>query len=263
MKWTPDKIKSLKNKDKWIALTAYDSITASWLNDESIPLILVGDSLGMTALGYDSTLPVTMDDMLHHTKAVTRIVDKSLVVADMPFMSYQSSIEEGIRNAGFFIKDANADAVKIEGGIFRSKLIESLVNNGIPVLGHIGLTPQSIKQIGGYKVQGKTDLDHEKIINDALAVEKSGAFAVVLECIPKKLSKKISDLISIPTIGIGAGLNCDAQILVISDLLGFTNKSLPKFAENYIDIYSLSKNAIQKFKKDVENNNFPKDEQSY
>ena len=263
MKWTPDKIKSLKNKDKWIALTAYDSITAKWSDDEAVPLILVGDSLGMTALGYDSTLPVTMDDMLHHTKAVTRSVDKALVVADMPFMSYQSSVEDGIRNAGLFIKDGNADAVKIEGGIFRSQLIESLVNNGIPVLGHIGLTPQSIKQIGGYKVQGKTDLDHQKIINDALAVEKSGAFAVVLECIPKKLSKKISDIISIPTIGIGAGPDCDAQIIVISDLLGFTNKSLPKFAKHYADICSLSRKAIQRFKNDVLNNDFPNDEQSY
>ena len=263
MKWTPDKIKSLKGKDKWIALTAYDSITASWIDEASVPLALVGDSLGMTILGYDNTLPVTMDDMLHHTKAVSRTIKKSLIVADMPFMSYQSSIENGIKNAGLFIKDAYADAVKIEGGVIRSELIESLVNNGIPVLGHIGLMPQSIKQIGGYKVQGKTDLDYNKIIDDALAVEKSGAFALVLECIPKDLSKKITDCISIPTIGIGAGPNCDAQIKVISDLLGFTSKPLPRFAKNYLDICTLSKNAIEIFKNDVLENKFPNDEQSY
>ena len=193
MKWTADKIKNLKGSSKWTMLTAYDSITAKWL-DNNIPAILVGDSLAMTALGYENTLPVKMNEMLHHTSAVSRVVENSMIISDMPFMSYQSSISSGLKNAGRFIKESNADAVKIEGGIIRADLIQSLVSNGIPVLGHIGLTPQSIKQLGGYKMQGKNKIEYNNILNDAISVEKAGAFAIVLECIPDELAKKLQIL---------------------------------------------------------------------
>ena len=257
MKWTVNKIKNLKGGSKWTMLTAYDSITAMWVDDNNIPAILVGDSLAMTALGYENTLPVKMNEMLHHTSAVSRVVKNSMIISDMPFMSYQSSIESGLENAGRFIKESNADAVKIEGGIIRANLIESLVSNGIPVLGHIGLTPQSIKQLGGYKMQGKNKIEYNNILNDAISVEKAGAFAIVLECIPSELAKKITNTLSIPTIGIGAGLQCDAQVLVISDLLGLTNKPIPNFAKSYLNLYPLISNAIKQFKEDVKNDLFP------
>mgnify|MGYP001422384216 CR=1 FL=1 len=263
MKWTAEKIKNLKGLEKWSMVTAYDAISASWAESASISSILVGDSLGMTALGYENTLPVTMEEMLHHSAAVSRVVKNALIIADMPFMSYQASVEQGIENAGRFIKDSNTDAVKVEGGIFRVNLIHSLVQNGIPVLGHIGLTPQSIKEIGGYKVQGKNPSEYQSIIDDAKAVEEAGAFAVVLECIPSELSLKITDSLSIPTVGIGAGSFCDAQVLVISDLLGLSNKVCPKFVKKYINLFPSIQNAIQQFKIDVESGRFPSDEHNY
>ncbi len=263
MKWTAEKIKNLKGSDKWAMLTAYDAITAEWVDENKIPAILVGDSLAMTTLGYDNTLPVKMSEMLHHTSAVSRVVKNSLIISDMPFMSYQSSISHGLENAGKFIKDSAADAVKIEGGIIRFNLIESLVTNGIPVLSHIGLTPQSIKQLGGYKIQGNNDKEYQKILDDAVAVEQAGSFAVVLECVPEELAKKITNTLSIPTIGIGAGVHCDAQILVISDLLGLTSKSIPSFAKSYVNLYSTISESIQEFKKDVKNNVFPADKNSF
>lgn len=263
MKWTVDKIKKLKNSEKWIMLTAYDALSAQWAENSSIPAILVGDSLAMTSLGYENTLPVTMEEMIHHTAAVTRVAKNSLIIADMPFMSYQASIDDAIANAGRFIKFADADAVKIEGGSIRSELVSSLVNNGIPVLGHIGLTPQSVKRIGGYKIQGKTEKEQNDLIQDAVLLEESGAFAVVLECIPADLSLEITNRISIPTIGIGAGLNCDAQVLVISDLLGLSKNKIPKFVKQYINLNPLIEDAIERFKNEVASGIFPSDENGY
>jgi 3-methyl-2-oxobutanoate hydroxymethyltransferase len=244
-------------------LTAYDALTASLVDEVEIPMVLVGDSLGMTVLGYETTLPVSMGEMLHHTSAVVRGTEQALVVADMPFMSYQSSIGRGLENAGRFIKEAGADAVKIEGGAIRSELIEALVGNGIPVLGHIGLTPQSIKEMGGYKVQGKTSEQARQLMDDAMAVEQAGAFALVLECVPSELGETISKALSIPTIGIGAGAGCDGQVLVFTDLLGISGKPVPKFVKKYADLKPVITAALSAYKADVESGDFPTEEQSY
>lgn len=263
MKWTATKIKALKGKQKIAILTAYDALTASLVDGVDIPAVLVGDSLGMTVLGYETTLPVSMEEMLHHTAAVSRGVEHALVIADMPFMSYQPSIELGLKNAGRFIKEAHADAVKVEGGALRSSLIEALVSNGVPVLGHIGLTPQSIKEMGGYKVQGKTSEQARQLMDDAMAVEQAGAFALVLECVPAELGEMISNALSIPTIGIGAGAGCDGQVLVITDLLGISGKSVPKFVKKYVDLNPIIVQALTAYKTEVESGAFPADEQTY
>ncbi len=268
MKWTATKIKALKGERNIAMLTAYDALTGSLVDDADIPMVLVGDSLGMTVLGYETMLQVDMDEMLHHTKAVARGVKSSLVIADMPFMSYQPSIEMGIRNAGRFLKEASADAVKIEindkhDEISDSELIEALVGNGIPVLGHIGLTPQSIKVMDGYRVQGKTSEQARQLMDDAMAVEQAGAFALVLECVPAKLGKLISSALKIPVIGIGAGAGCDGQVLVFTDLLGMSGKPLPKFVKKYADLNPLIKEALSAYKAEVESGAYPTDEQSY
>lgn len=263
MKWTASKIKALKGERKIAMLTAYDALTASLVDSADIPAVLVGDSLGMTVLGYDTTLPVSMEEMLHHTTAVARGVENALVIADMPFMSYQPSVEMGLENAGRFIKQAQADAVKIEGGVVRSALIEALVANGVPVLGHIGLTPQSIKQTGGYKVQGKTSEQARRLMDDAMAVEQAGAFAIVLECVPAELGTAISSALTIPTIGIGAGAGCDGQVLVFTDLLGISGKPVPKFVKKYADLNALIIKALAAYKSEVESGSFPADEQTY
>jgi 3-methyl-2-oxobutanoate hydroxymethyltransferase len=263
MKWTAAKLKALKGDRKITMLTAYDALTASLVDGAQIPAVLVGDSLGMTVLGYETTLPVSMEEMLHHTAAVSRGVEQALVIADMPFMSYQPSIELGLENAGRFIKEAGADAVKIEGGAMRAGLIEALVANGIPVLGHIGLTPQSIKEMGGYKVQGKTSEQARRLMDDAMAVEQAGAFALVLECVPAELGKMISDALSIPTIGIGAGAGCDGQVLVFTDLLGISGKPVPRFVKKYADLNPLITEALAAYKTEVESGVFPADEQTY
>ncbi len=263
MKWTAAKLKNLKGTQKVAMLTAYDALTASLVDGADIPAVLVGDSLGMTVLGYETTLPVSMEEMLHHTSAVSRGVENALVVADMPFMSYQPSIEMGLQNAGRFLKEAGADAVKIEGGAMRAGLIEALVGNGIPVLGHIGLTPQSIKEMGGYKVQGKTSEQARQLMDDAMAVEQAGAFALVLECVPAELGEMISSALSIPTIGIGAGAGCDGQVLVISDLLGISGKPVPRFVKKYADLNPLITEALSAYKSEVENGSFPGEEQTY
>lgn len=263
MKWTAAKIKTLKGERKIAVLTAYDALTASLVDGAEIPMVLVGDSLGMTVLGYDTTLPVSMGEMLHHTAAVSRGVEQALVIADMPFMSFQPSIEMGLENAGRFIKEAGADAVKIEGGAVRTELIEALVGNGIPVLGHIGLTPQSIKETGGYKVQGKTSEQARQLMDDAMAVEQAGAFALVLECVPAELGKTISNALTIPTIGIGAGAGCDGQVLVFTDLLGISGKPVPKFVKKYADLNPLIVEALASYKAEVESGSFPSDEQTY
>ncbi|MDH3981729.1 MAG: 3-methyl-2-oxobutanoate hydroxymethyltransferase [Kiritimatiellaceae bacterium] len=263
MKWTASKLKALKGKQKIAMLTAYDALTASLVEASGIPAVLVGDSLGMTMLGYESTLPVSMEEMLHHTAAVSRGVEDSLVIADMPFMSYQTSLEAGLMNAGRFLKEASADAVKIEGGAIRGELIESLVQNGIPVLGHIGLTPQSIKETGGYKVQGKTSEQARRLMDDAMAVEQAGAFAIVLECIPAELGEMISNALSIPTIGIGAGAGCDGQVLVFTDLLGISGKPVPKFVKKYANLNPIIIDAVKAYKSEVEEGSFPASEQTY
>ncbi len=263
MKWTATKIKALKAKQKIAVLTAYDTLTGSLVDAADIPMVLVGDSLGMTVLGYETTLPVSMDEMLHHTAAVSRGVANALIVADMPFMSYQPSVEMGLENAGRFLKEAHADAVKIEGGALRTELVEALVENGIPVLGHIGLTPQSIKQMGGYAVQGKTSEQARELMDDAMAIEQAGAFALVLECVPAELAQMISSALTIPTIGIGAGAGCDGQVLVFTDLLGISDKPVPKFVKKYADLNPIISGALSAYKAEVEAGSFPTDEQTY
>ncbi|VGO14525.1 3-methyl-2-oxobutanoate hydroxymethyltransferase [Pontiella desulfatans] len=263
MKWTAAKIKALKGEQRIAMLTAYDALTASLVEDAGIPAILVGDSLGMTVLGYETTLPVGMDEMLHHTAAVSRGVKNALIIADMPFMSYQPSIAMALENAGRFIKEAHADAVKVEGGALRGELIESLVKNGVPVLGHIGLTPQSIKEMGGYKVQGKTSEQARQLMDDAMAVEQAGAFAIVLECVPAELGAMISGALSIPTIGIGAGVGCDGQVLVFTDLLGISGKPAPRFVKRFATLHPLISEALASYKSEVEDGSFPSEEHTY
>lgn len=263
MKWTATKIRALKAERKIAVLTAHDALTGSLVDGAGIPMVLVGDSLGMTVLGYETTLPVGMDEMLHHTAAVARGVEHALVVADMPFMSYQPSIAMGLENAGRFLKEADADAVKIEGGAMRAELIEALVANGIPVLGHIGLTPQSIKAMGGYKVQGKTSEQARRLMDDAMAVEQAGAFAIVLECVPPDLGETISSALAIPTIGIGAGAGCDGQVLVLTDLLGISGKPVPRFVKKYADLHPIISDAFAAYKAEVEAGTFPSADQTY
>lgn len=257
MSWTAPKIKALKGTQKITAVTAYDTLSGGYADEAGIPLILVGDSLANTVLGYETTLPVTMDEMVHHTSAVVRGVQNALVVADMPFMSYQGMIGTSVENAGRFLKEAGADAVKIEGGSIRAELIETLVANGIPVLGHIGLTPQSVKEFGGFKKQGKTDEAARKLMDDAMVLEQAGAFALVLECVPDELAQKISEALKIPTIGIGAGPHCDGQVLVFTDLLGLGRGHVPGFVKKYADLKPQIQQALAAYKADVEGGNFP------
>lgn len=261
--WTASRIKATKGKQKLACLTAYDYSTALIIDKVGIELILVGDSLGMTVLGYSTTLPVTMEQMLHHTSAVVRGVKNALVVADMPFLSYQSSIETALFNAGRFIKEAGAGAVKIEGGSFRASLIQTLVQNGIPVLGHIGLTPQSVCEFGGYKVQGRDAVSARNLLEDAMLLEQSGVFAIVLECIPSALAGEITKSVKVPTIGIGAGAECDGQILVVHDMLGLYSDITPKFVKRYANLGDEMKKAFETYKDEVKTGKFPTDIHSY
>jgi 3-methyl-2-oxobutanoate hydroxymethyltransferase len=262
-KWTAKRITAMKGRRRIACLTAYDYATARILDDAGIELILVGDSLAMTMLGYETTLPVTVDEMLHHTRAVARGVKEALVVADMPFMSYQVSQEQAIANAGRFIKEGGADAVKIEGGLIRKDIVETLVRNGIPVLGHIGLTPQSIREMGGYKVQGRASGDAAKLVADAGALTSAGAFAIVLECVPAALGVEITQNVAVPTIGIGAGVGCDGQILVTHDLLGLYSDLAPKFVKRYAELGAEMKTAFETYRDDVADGRFPGEEHAY
>ena len=257
MKWTAPKIKALKGAQKIAALTAYDALSGRYADEAGIPLVLVGDSLANTVLGYETTLPVTMDEMVHHTAAVSRGVNEGLVVGDMPFMSYQGAIDHAIENAGRFIKEAGADAVKIEGGVMRAELVEKLVANGIPVLGHVGLTPQSVKEFGGFKMQGKTDEAARKLMDDAMALEQAGVFALVLECVPEALAQKITAALKIPTIGIGAGPHCDGQVLVFTDVLGMGQGHVPRFVKKFADLKPQIQQALSAYKTEVEQGVFP------
>jgi 3-methyl-2-oxobutanoate hydroxymethyltransferase len=244
---------------RWAMLTAYDHPTAQILDRAGVPVLLVGDSVANNVLGYPDTLPVTMEEMLHHTRAVARGVERSMVVGDMPFMSFQSSVEEGVRNAGRFVKEGGAHAVKIEGP--QLDLIHRLVDVGIPVMAHVGLTPQSVHGLGGFRVQGRGEAAH-KVIDQALALEKAGAFAIVLEAMPADLGAEITGSVQIPTIGIGAGPGCDAQVLVVNDLLGLTEKP-PKLAKSYAELRSVITDAARAFVRDVESGTFPDEKHSY
>jgi len=257
-------IKKMKLQgEKITVLTAYDYGMASILDESDIDIILVGDSLGMVVLGYDTTLPVTMEDMLHHTQAVTRGASKALIVSDMPFLSYQVSSEAALANAGRFLKEANAQAVKIEGGQEQVEKVHKMTCAGIPVMAHLGLTPQSIHQLGGYKVQGKKEDAAEKMIRDAKSLEEAGAFSLVLECVPEKLAAEITRSLSIPTIGIGAGIHCDGQVLVINDMLGMYEKMTPKFVKKYANLNLDIRNAVKHYIQDVKTSSFPDPEHSF
>ena len=262
-KWTAAKIRALKGNGKVVCLTAYDFATARLVDESGIHLILVGDSLAMTVLGYKSTLPVTMAEMLHHVAAVARGTQNALVVADMPFMSYQVSVEQAVANAGRFIKEAGADAVKIEGGAGRAPLIRTLVDNGIPVMGHIGLTPQSIKATGGYKVQGRKAGEAGRLRKDAKALAAAGVFSLVVECVPRALGAALTRSVRVPTIGIGAGPECDGQILVSHDLLGLYAGHTPRFAKRYTDLGAAMQRAFEAYRREVVSGDFPAKEHCY
>jgi len=253
-----------EKKRKITALTAYDFPNAKVLDRAGIDIILVGDSMGMVVLGYENTIPVTMDEMIHHTKAVVRGTKRALVVGDMPYFSFHLSVEESVFNASRFLKEAGAKAVKIEGASSkRLELIKNLVEAEIPVMGHVGLTPQSIYHLGKFKVRGKVIEEAERILKDALELEAAGVFAVILECIPMELAKLITEELQIPTIGIGAGPYCDGQILVFHDLVGYSNGYLPKFVKKYVDLNEILLKAVTSYSQDVENGSFPDDSQSY
>ncbi len=249
--------KMKKESQKITMLTAYDYPFALLIDKCGIEIILVGDSVGNVVLGYESTVGVTMDEMIHHTKAVRRAVKRAFLIGDMPFMSYNISIQEAVRNAGRFMKEAGCDAVKLEGGLDVCDTASAIVKAGIPVLGHIGLTPQTVSKLGGYKVQGRLAKEAERLIDSAVELEKAGCFAIVLECLPEELARIITKKLSIPTIGIGAGLYCDGQVLVIHDLLGITTGFRPKFVKNYANLSDEISQAINNFKEDVKQNRFP------
>jgi 3-methyl-2-oxobutanoate hydroxymethyltransferase len=264
MRVTITDIKEMKQKKEKIPmLTAYDYVTAKMVEEAGVPLILVGDSLGMVMLGYESTIPVTMDEMIHHTKAVVRGTRKALIVGDMPFMTYHISVSDALRNAARFIQEGGAQAVKLEGGEVVAETIKRIVGCGIPVMGHIGLTPQSIHQLGGFKVRGKGLEEGRKLLNDARILEEAGAFAVVLECTPAPLSKLITQKLTIPAIGIGAGPDCDGQVQVISDLLGLYTDFVPKHAKQYARLAGEIKTAVSSYVSEVKSRSFPTAEQSY
>ena len=264
MRVTITEIKEMKQrKEKIPMLTAYDYVTAKMIDEAGVPLILVGDSLGMVMLGYDSTIPVTMEEMIHHTKAVVRGATKALIIGDMPFMTYHVSISEALHNAAKFIQEGGAQAVKLEGGEVVAEKVRRLVDCGIPVMGHIGLTPQSIHQLGGFKVRGKAVEEAKKLLNDACILEEAGAFAVVLECTPAPLSELITQKLAIPTIGIGAGPDCDGQVQVISDILGLYTEFVPKHAKQYARLAGEIKTAVSSYISEVKSLNFPTTEQSY
>ena len=244
-------------------LTSYDYSTAKLIDEAGVNTILVGDSLGTVILGYEDTLPVTMEDMIHHTRAVTRGAKNALVIADMPFMSYQTSVCDAVKNAGRLIKEGGAQAVKLEGGAAVKEQIKAIVNASIPVVGHIGLTPQSINTFGGFKVQGKSEESARKIIEDAKIIEEAGAFMLVMECVPERLAKIITESVNIPTIGIGAGKYCDGQVLVYQDMLGMFTDFVPKFVKKYADVGEIMKNAFSEYIKEVKSGAFPAEEHTF
>ncbi len=266
-KYTKHSVVTLKNKkkrgEKISAVTAYDFPTASVASDAGIDMILVGDSLGMVLQGHKNTLKTTMDEMVYHTRMVSRAGPHSLVVSDMPFGSFHTTPEQAVENAVRFVKEGGAEAVKLEGGRKRFDVIDAIIDAEIPVLGHLGLTPQSIHQLGGFKTQGKLKAKADEILEDAIQMEKRGVFAIVLESIPEELGKTVAGSIEIPTIGIGAGKYCDGQILVFHDLVGFTNLYLPKFVRRYADIYTSIHGALRDYISDIDAGDFPGENESY
>lgn len=264
MRMTTADFKTAKeNKDKIIMTTAYDYSTAKLQDEAGIESILVGDSLGMVMLGYENTLSVTMEDMIHHSAAVARGAKNSLIVTDMPFMSYQTSVYDAVVNAGRLVKEGGADAVKLEGGVKFKEHIRAIVDASIPVMGHIGMTPQSVNAFGGFKVQGKTLGAAKSVVEDARAVEEAGAFAVVLECVPADLAAYITDMLTIPTIGIGAGADCDGQVLVYQDMLGMFSDFTPKFVKRFSDIGGQMKQAFSQYINEVKSGEFPAEEHTF
>lgn len=255
--------KAKENNERISMLTAYDYSSAKLIDEAGIDAILIGDSLGMVSLGYEDTLSVTMEDMIHHTKAVARATKNALVVADLPFMSYQTSVYDAVYNAGRLIKEGRAHAVKLEGGIEMCDRIEAIVKSSIPVMAHIGLTPQSVNALGGFKVQGKDEKAAKALIEAAKAVEKAGAFAVVLECVPAKLAEIVTKELNIPTIGIGAGAQCDGQVLVYQDMIGMFSGFTPKFVKKYANIGDTMKEAFEEYNKEVKNGSFPSQEHTF
>ncbi|WP_456437647.1 3-methyl-2-oxobutanoate hydroxymethyltransferase [Desulfurobacterium sp.] len=251
-----------RNGEKITMLTAYDYTSALIVDSAGVDIILVGDSLGMVMLGYDSTIPVTMEEMVHHTRAVVRARKRAMVIFDMPFLSYQTGKRDAILNAGRALKETGCDAVKIEGGKEQEDTIKALVDAGIPVCGHIGLQPQSVNVYGGYVLRGKGE-EREKLVEDAKAVERAGAFAVVLEKVPSDLAKEITESLSIPTIGIGAGKYCDGQVLVFHDMIGMFDKFKPKFVKRYAEVGKEIRSAVESYVKEVKNGVFPGEEHSY
>ncbi|MEW6033988.1 MAG: 3-methyl-2-oxobutanoate hydroxymethyltransferase [Chloroflexota bacterium] len=264
MRVTVGQIREMKAKgEKVVMLTAYDYTTAKLIDEAGIPLILVGDSLGMVVLGYESTIPVTMAEMIHHTRAVSRGAKNALVVGDMPFMTYHTDVSDALRNAARFIQEGGAQAVKLEGGETVAETVRRIVQCGMPVMGHIGLTPQSIHQLGGFKVQGKTKETARQLLQDARALEEAGAFAMVLESVPAPLSKVVSERVSIPTIGIGAGVHCDGQVQVVSDILGLFTDFVPRHAKRYASLGDTIKTATSSYISEVKSGVFPTEKQSY
>jgi 3-methyl-2-oxobutanoate hydroxymethyltransferase len=263
-KLTAPAIIDLKRRGEPIAVvTAYDFPTARLADEAGVEIVLVGDSLGTVVLGYDSTLPVTMADMLHHVRAVTRAKPSALVVADLPFMSYQVSVEQAVENAGRMVQEGGADAVKLEGGERVALAIQRLVEIGIPVMGHLGLTPQSVLAFGGYRVQARGEADQERLLLDAKRLESCGCFAIVLEGIPSRLGAQVSRELAIPTIGIGAGPGCDGQVLVTHDMLGLYHGRVPKFVRRYAELGDATRRAFEQYIADVKSHRFPSETESY
>ena len=259
-----NQIREMKQKgEKITMLTAYDYVTAKIVDEVGVPLILVGDSLGMVVLGYESTIPVTMEEMLHHTKAVVRGTKNALIVGDMPFMTYHISVEDAMRNAGRFIQEGGCQAVKLEGGAAVAEKVRRIVQCGIPVMGHIGLTPQSINQLSGHRIQGKSPEAAAKLLQDARALEEAGAFAIVLETMPTALSSLITQKLGIPTIGIGAGNGCDGQVQVVNDILGSFTDFVPKHTKQYARVADIMRKAITDYYTEVKDGTFPTEKQSF
>ena len=264
MRMTIQQISEMKTRGERIAMiTAYDYTSARAVEEAGVPVVLVGDSLGQVMLGYDSTVPVTMDEMLHHVKAVVRGIRRAHVVADMPFLSYQAGQDDAIRNAGRFLKEGGAQSVKVEGGRQIAGTVQRMVETGIPVMAHIGLTPQFINQLGGYKVQGKSSKEAIKLMEDARALEEAGAYSIVLELIPAELSRLITERVAIPTIGIGAGPHCDGQVQVFHDLMGLFPDFHPRHAGKYADLAGTVTSAVARYVEDVRQQAFPTDAQSF
>lgn len=263
MKKTINDLLSFKGIRTLSVLTAYDYLTAKIMDEAGIDMILVGDSLGNVVLGYENTLAVTVEDMIHHGKAVCRGAQNSFVIIDMPFMSYQASVKDAVINAGRIIKETNCQAVKLEGGIEYADCIKAITQAGIPVVAHLGLTPQSFNTLGGFKVQGKTEDSVQKLLSDAKAVVEAGAFAITLECIPEALATKVTESTNAITIGIGAGNTCDAQVLVWQDMMGYSNGFKPKFVKQYANLHDTMLNAFKQYKEEVENRTFPDKEHTF